>query len=110
MTYKLRIAGGVILTATGAIIPEDAKNRQWQQYLEWMALGNTAEDADPLPATTQGELNMIAARNYAKLTALVGMTPSDISAWVDANINTFSDAKDALKTLAIAISVLGRRI
>ncbi len=36
-------------------------------------------------------------------------TPADIEAWVDANVNTLEDAKDALKILAKAIALTARR-
>jgi phosphoenolpyruvate-protein kinase (PTS system EI component) len=50
------------------------------------------------------------AKNYAKLQALATMTPAQIQAWVQANVNTLADAKDALKTLAIAVGILARRL
>ena len=65
---------------------------------------------DPPPPPTQDELDTVAARQYQKAQALFAMSPAQMSAWIDANINTFADAKDALKTLAIIVSVLGRRL
>lgn len=50
------------------------------------------------------------ARQYNKLQVLAGMTPSEVQAWVDANVTTLATAKDAIKTLAVAISVLARRL
>ena len=50
------------------------------------------------------------SKEYAKLISLKGMSPSEVQAWVDSNINTLADVKDALKTLAIAASILARRI
>ena len=38
-------ATSVLRTADGACIPFDPDNRDYQQYLAWVALGNT-----PLPA------------------------------------------------------------
>ena len=71
---------------------------------------HTGEDYVAPPVPTQDELDALAAREYAKLKALVGMTPAQISTWVDANVTTLATIQDALKTLAIAVSVLGRRI
>ena len=51
-----------------------------------------------------------AAKSYAKLTALRGMTPAQVGAWVDANVTNLAQAQDAIKTLAIAVSVLARRL
>lgn len=53
--YKL-IDGGVILLATGATIPEDQTNADWQEYLAWVALGNTPTPADALPGPTAGDV------------------------------------------------------
>src|SRR5512143_391955 len=65
---------------------------------------------DPPPPPTKDETDAIAAKQYQKAQALFAMSPAQVSAWIDANINTFADAKDALKTLAIIVSVLGRRL
>lgn len=40
--YKL-LPNGVIDTETGACIPNAPGNRDWQDYLEWVADGNTAD-------------------------------------------------------------------
>ena len=50
------------------------------------------------------------AKQYAKLQALATMTPAQIQSWVQANVNTLADAKDALKTLAVAVGILARRL
>ena len=46
MSYKLT-DGGVQLD--GAFIPTDERNADWRKYLDWVALGNTPEPADPQP-------------------------------------------------------------
>ena len=55
MTYtykKLKTMEGVESTTTilrkedNAFIPFDETNRDYQEYLEWVAEGNTAEEAD----------------------------------------------------------------
>ena len=46
----------------------------------------------------------------AKLAALRTMTPAQVQTWVQNNVNTLADAKDALKTMAVALCILARRI
>ena len=36
--------------------------------------------------------------------------PDEVKAWVTANVTTLAQAQDAITTLAIAVSVLGRRL
>lgn len=62
------------------------------------------------PAPAPDEADRAAARAYAKLTALKGMTPAQVQAWVTANVTTLADAKDAITTLAIAVGVLSREL
>jgi hypothetical protein len=50
------------------------------------------------------------AKQYSRLKALSDMTPAQVQEWVNNNVNTMADAKDAIKTLAIAVSVLSRRL
>lgn len=46
MTYKLNALGGVTRESDGACIPEDPDNRDWQEYAQWLALGNQPTPAD----------------------------------------------------------------
>jgi len=70
--YKL-IEGGVI--SGGAMIPADPTNRHYQDYLTWVALGNTADPAD-VPTAEQ------LAEEQAIKDAPIGAR-----AWFDANPN-----------------------
>lgn len=109
MTYKLT-NNGVLRVNDGSNIPSDLKNKDWVEYQKWLSDGNTPLPKDPAPPPTQDELDATAAKTYGKLAALKGMTPAQVQAWVDANVSTLADVKDALKTLAIAASILARRI
>ncbi len=55
--YKLH-GNGVKDTETGACIPNDALNRDWQKYLVWLAVPNT-----PAPEFTQAELDAQAIKD-----------------------------------------------
>ncbi len=88
----------------------DARQKPtWEEIVTADSL-NEADEAMRIASETQIKNNERSARSYTKLLVLSGMSPADVSAWVDTNINSFSDAKDAIKTLAIAVSVLARRI
>lgn len=49
MAYKLTNNDTVIRLADGATIPMVGGNRDYNEYLEWVALDNTPEAADPAP-------------------------------------------------------------
>lgn len=58
----------------------------------------------------QSQQDAMDAKQYAKLQALSTMTPAQVQTWVQNNVNTLADAKDALKTLAVAVGILARRL
>ena len=64
--------------------------------------------APPIP--TQDEQDVASAKQYAKLDALSKMTPAQVQTWVAANVTNLAQAQDAIATLAIAVSVLIRKL
>ena len=72
----------------------------------------TGEDVPPGPdpQEVKDAADAYAAKTYKKLENLCKMTPDEVAAWVSANVTTLAQARDAITTLAIAVSVLGRRL
>jgi len=72
----------------------------------------------PLPTPTPAEIaaaqaaiqqrfaNSVAARSYAKLTAMRAMSPAQLQVWIAANVTTLAQAQDALLTLAVGQCLL----
>jgi cytochrome c5 len=53
MTYKLTKSTSILRKSDNACIPADPANRDYQEYLQWVAQGNTPE---PVDAPTFAEL------------------------------------------------------
>lgn len=70
----------------------------------------TKEQAEYAAKLAKIEADAAAAKGDAKLSALTDMSPTQVRAWVAANVATLADAKDVLATLAVAVSVLSRRL
>lgn len=98
------ISEGVIRLADGACIPESLDNKDWSEYLEWVAKGNT-----PDPAYTQAELDTIAAQEAKILSienTLSTKLPSldSIQKEIDA-LKEIEEVKTFLKKLAEVVYV-----
>lgn len=54
--YKSTSSDMVVRLSDNAHIPKDENNRDYRQYLDWLAGGNTPEPADVLPEPTAEEI------------------------------------------------------
>lgn len=94
---------------TGITWADARPKPSWDELLATDA-ANESDAAAAAAAEAVEAVNRQTTRAYPKLAALKSMSPAEVSAWVDANINTLADIKDALKTLAIAVAYLARKI
>jgi hypothetical protein len=93
---------------------------RWGDVEEWLALGNSIdpyetpeEQASRLLMAAkieQDRSEIEAVKSSPQLKALVEMTPVQVGAWVDANVTTLGAAKEVIKTLAMAVCILARRL
>ncbi len=70
----------------------------------------TAEDFVEPEAITKDMRDSIEAKAYGKLAALSTMSPTQVQTWVTNNVTNLAQAQDAIATLAIAVSVLIRKL
>jgi hypothetical protein len=68
------------------------------------------EIADAQAAQAKLQTDAEAARQYPKLQVLFQQSPAEARAWVQANVTNLAEAKDAIATLFVLCSVLGRRL
>jgi hypothetical protein len=113
--YQLTDDSNVVIERPGPkqgkrFLTVDSGHSLSRRYLSWLAAGGVPDPPYQSPPPTLDELDAEAARQHAKLTTLRGLSPDQAQAWVDANVNTLEDAKDVLKTLVVAVSVLSRRL
>ena len=82
--------------------------------IAWAGLTNKSKPFSLATGEDMAQVNIDADRAsikaYNKFTALVAMNPAQVSTWVDNNVTTLAQAQDAIKTLAIICSYLGRSI
>ena len=114
MSYKRQYqTDNIIRLADGAVIPNNPTLSAYAEYLEWAATNETLAATPPPPPSAeelQNAADIQAAKVYAKLNALKGMSPAQVQAWVAANVTNLAQAQDAIATLGIAVSILARRL
>jgi hypothetical protein len=85
-SYKLIANSSVIFRVTdSAHIPDDIGNRDYMEYLEWVAEGNTALPADPIPIiTTVTKSQFLALFEPAELLAIAtaAQTNPAVNVWL----------------------------
>jgi hypothetical protein len=86
-----------------------AKKHIWVDGKRIVVYTDADADAQAV-ARPKDEVDADAARGYAKLKALMGMTPAEVQTWVDGNVKDLATATDAIKTLAVAVSILARKL
>jgi hypothetical protein len=111
--YKLRSEGGVVRLADGAQIPENDDNADWRRFRAWRDAGNAPEPADG-PTAIDGRILLDKAefqqtRQQAGLVALLNMTPSEQSDWVDARLAAGEQAI-VLRTLLRLVIAIARHM
>lgn len=62
------------------------------------------------PPLTAEQQDINSARSMNDVAALKNMTPAQAATWVQNNVNSLSDAKALLKTMAAVICLLARRL
>lgn len=71
--YKIASSHHIIRIEDNAHIPVDLENRDYQEYLAWLAEGNTPEPADPVPdpriAEIKAELDALDFKKIRPLAA-----------------------------------------
>jgi hypothetical protein len=96
----------LIIVDNGVLISwEVPTHPEWPTQAEidaWTIEINTMIDAE--------QADRVSASQYAKLIALKSMTPAQVQTWVQNNVNTLADAKEAIKTLAVAVGILARNL
>jgi hypothetical protein len=81
MTYKLSQRGSIIRLSDNASIPTAPGNRDYREYLEWLAEGNTPEPADPPPPPGPDWRGFLAAlRDTTVFQGLRGAARADVAA------------------------------
>jgi len=100
----------------GVVIPDDPANVDRAELQAWLAAGGEILPPDPPPPPTIQELEAAAVRADPNLIALRDSTPDDVRAYLDARLANLTTAQGQanlladLKTIAVAVGILARRM
>lgn len=118
MSYKLTL-GGVIRLSDMAAIPQAPGNRDWDEYLAWVALGNTPQPADPDPGPDAAQLAVSGAKQWyidnPNAALLFNLSITDLVVEIDSldltalPAATRNKLRLLLKTLSVAVRVLAKK-
>lgn len=91
-TYQL-VRGNtlaVIRLEDRVTIPFDPRNVNYNEYLDWLALGNAPLPADPAPVPAADDLDAQAAGLDALVSQVANMTIPQIAAFIDSTFPTLT--------------------
>jgi len=100
----------------GVVIPESATNADRIELQQWLDAGGVILPADPPPPPPIPELEAAAVRADPNLIALKDSAPDAVRAYIDAHLANLATAqgqqnlRDDMKTLAVAVGILARRL
>jgi len=86
--YKLTTGTSITRTSDGAAIPADPRNMDYQQYLTWVAIGNTPDPAQTVAQAQTARLSMFDAAAAAAYTAGFESAASGAPLWYDSDSDT----------------------
>ena len=92
---------------TAALAVPDPKNVEFREGIFYVY---TEQHYIPPQEFSQDTKDEQDARTHSKLAALTKMSPTEVDSWVRANVTNLAQAQDAISTLAVAVSILARRI
>ena len=101
--YKLTKHNSIQRLSDNASIPPDPANRDYAEYLEWLAAGNTPEPAEPLPDPRIAEIQLrLLQIEQESVRALRGQAvrgrPADIT-----KLTKLEDEADTLRSELIGL-------
>ena len=111
--YKKTTTNYVIRISDNVCIPDDIKNKDYAEYLEWIKKGNTVLPIDPIPIEEQDRLNKEEIKK-AEINKIIGdtvikylttHTAEEINTYIQTNITDLASVKNVLAKLAIAAGV-----